>query len=284
MPDAPDWPSLVRMPADFADGPVADAWFARIADALLNRTEFRVGGQPHRLIEVEVYYFSPAHPDPFAHQDPVQLDGGRWYFHKTRGEYRGGSFKGLDLAFGDGTAFAGVLFRGLEKPDGTYVDGPSLLVDHLLSVTGCASVAELDHSIGARHAWDRSQPLQLVPAATPQDRPVLRTARVGLSWRRHRPNDPSARFLLRPYRFLTEPRRTAKGKPHMVLALHAAGTTAEEITRETGCPPATVRRYVADYEAGERETDLAPYHGREWTTADLCRLHGLLGGERPLRG
>ncbi len=275
---AVDWPALIHKPADFADGPVAEAWFARIADALLNWTDFRVNGQPHRLIEVEVYYYSLAHPDPFAHQDPVQLDGGRWYFHKTRGEYRGGSFKGLDLAFGDGTAYAGVLFRGLEKPDGTYVDGPSLLVDHLLNTTGYGTVAELDRAIGTRLAWDTTQPLQLVPAATPQDRPVLRTARVGLSWkrRRYRPNDPAAKFLLRPYRFLTEPRRTAKGKPHMVLAMLEADKAPEAITTETGCPLATVRRYAADFEAGRRETDLAPYYGREWTTADLCRLHGLL--------
>ncbi len=283
MPDPVDWPSLIRKPADFADGPAADRWFARIADALLNRTEFRVAGKPHRLIEVEVYYYySLAHPDPFAHQDPVQLDGGRWYFHKTRGEYRGGSFKGLDLAFGDGTAFAGVLFRGLEKPDGTYIDGPSLLVDHLLAATGSVTIAALDRVIGTRHAWDASQPLQLLPSATPQDRPVLRTARVGLSWRRrrYRPNDLTAKFLLRPYRFLTEPRRTAKGKPHMVLALYAAGKSPPEITAETGCPLATVRRYVADYEAGKQETNLAPYYGREWTTSDLCRLHGLLSRGR----
>src|SRR5687768_15548935 len=157
-----DWPALIRKPIDFADGPPAEAWFTTLAETRVNRTEFRAAGQLHRLLEVEVYYHSLAHPDPFAHKEPVQLEGGRWYFHRTRGEYRGGSFKGLDLAFGDGVAFGGVLFRGLETPDGSVVDGPSLLVDHLLKTTGHATVAELDKVIGTKLAWDEGQPLVLV--------------------------------------------------------------------------------------------------------------------------
>jgi len=270
-----DWPTLIRQPIDFADGPPAEAWFATLADALLNRTTFRVAGLPHRLLEVEVYYHSLAHPDPFAHKEPVQLEGGRWYFHRTRGEYRGGSFKGIDLAFGDGVAYGGILFRGLEKPDGTVVDGPSLLVDHLLKATGHATVAQLDHAIGTKVAWDAGQPLVLA-AKAPDDRPVLRSARVGLTWKRRKPDDPAAKYVLRRYRYLSEPSRTAKGKPHMVLAMLLSGETAEAVSARTGCPLKTVRRYAADLETGKLESDLAPYYGKDWSTADLCRLHGLL--------
>lgn len=272
-----DWPALIRKPIDFADGPPAEAWFATLADALLNRTEFRLAGQPHRLLEVEVYYHSLAHPDPFAHKEPVQLEGGRWYFHRTRGEYRGGSFKGLDLTFGDGVAYGGILFRGLEKPDGTVVDGPSLLVDHLLKTTSHPTVAELDRAIGTKRAWDASQPLVL--AAKPLDeRPVVRCARVGLTWKRHkpRPDDPAVNYVLRRYRYLSNPSRTAKGKPHMVLAMLLIGESVETVSAQTGCPLKTVRRYAADLETGKHETDLAPYYGKDWSTSDLCRLHGLL--------
>jgi hypothetical protein len=274
-----DWDALFALPPNFADGPPASAWFARLADALLNRIELRLAGTPHRLIEVEVYYHGPGHEDPFAHRDPVQVHTGRWYFHKTRGEYRGGSFKGLDLSFGGG-AHAGVLFRGLETPAGTVVDGPSLLVDHILKTTGFASVAELDRHIGTRLAWDATQPVTLV-AATPVDRPILRTARVGLSWRwrRPKPGDPAATFLLRPYRYLTDPRRTAKGKPHQVLALLADGESPERIRDRTGCPVSAIRRYAADYEEGRQENDLTPYYGKDWSAKDLARLHGWLLGK-----
>lgn len=85
-----------------------------------------------------MYYSGGTHPDLFAHRDPVQLEDGRWYFHRTRGECRGGSFKGLDIALGDGTAYFGILIRAVAKPDGTLLDGPCVTVDHLLARTNTA--------------------------------------------------------------------------------------------------------------------------------------------------
>jgi hypothetical protein len=48
----------------------------------------------------------------------------------------------------------------------------------------------------------------------------------------------------------------------------------DAIHRLTGCPLRSVQRYLADYEAGRREVDLAPYVGIDLTPRDLCRLHG----------
>ena len=53
------------------------------------------------LQEVEVYLHAPPlHGDVFCHCNEVQLDSGVWYFHRTGASYRGGNYKGLDLAFG----------------------------------------------------------------------------------------------------------------------------------------------------------------------------------------
>src|SRR5436190_13886567 len=150
------WRDLLQRP-----GGGVEKWLAAIADRLLNATRLVVAGEPHRLIEVEAYYHSEDHADPFAHRDPVQLESGRWYFHKTRGVYRSGSFKGLDLSFGDGKAFGGFLFRGLETADGTLIDGPSLLVDHLLEKSGKRDVASLDLAVGGRKTWDPECPVRL---------------------------------------------------------------------------------------------------------------------------
>jgi hypothetical protein len=87
--------------------------------------------------------------------------------------------------------------------------------------------------------------------------------------------------VLRPYRFLTEPARTAKGKALLVLALHAGGMGAGDIRRITGCPAASIRRYVADFEAGRAQTSFEPYRGRDLTPSDLCRLHGTWHTVRP---
>jgi hypothetical protein len=251
-----------------------DSWFVRIASTLLGSARLVVAGESHRLTEIEFYYHHPEHPDLFAHRDPIQLELGRWYFHRTGGTYRGGSFKGLDISFGDGTHHGGVLLRGLEQPDGSLVDGPSLLVDHLLKKSGYRDVSAFDKDIAERPIWDDSSPLILrhVPA---ENRCWLRCARVGLTLRRHRPNTQAERFVLKPYRFLTEPKRIAKGKIHMVLALHAQGQSAGEIQQMTGCPAKTLQRYIDDFERGRQTADFAPFYGIDLGPRDLCQLHGV---------
>lgn len=273
MPTA--WPAQLARPADGA----LQRWFERIARRLLFGCRLVASGVPLRIIETEAYYHGPGHEDPFAHRDPVQLTPGRWYFHRTGGQYRGGSFKGLDLSFGDraSNAYGGMLIRGVEGPDRTVVDGPSLTVDRLLELTGHASVKALDGAMGEQTAWQFGLPLKLVDEPTTGPATWVTGPRVGLSLRKRRytPNDPAFPFLFRPYRFLSEPRRTAKGKPHLVLPQIAAGVRAEEVTALTGCPTATVERYAAAFAAGRLLTDPSTFYGRELTTSDLCRLYGL---------
>src|ERR1700730_3426370 len=95
------WPSLFQRPEPFLGEETAAAWFPRLADCLLNGSLLVIGNKTPRFTEVEVYYHSPGHADPFSHRDPVTQQCGRWYFHRSSGTYRSGSFKGLDLAFGD---------------------------------------------------------------------------------------------------------------------------------------------------------------------------------------
>lgn len=269
------WPDQVRRPADF------DGWLASVAGRLLLASRLVVGGRRFRLIETELYYHGPGHPDPFAHRDPVQQTPGRWYFHRSRGAYRGGSFKGVDLSFGDTDSFAGALLRGMIDEDtGEVTDGPSLLVDRLLSATGCRTVAELDAKTDGRPGWDERNPVRLIDVPT-ENRPLLRTPRVGLSLRTARPDGEHLRYLLRPYRFLTEPRGTKKGKLQMVLPLLKSGEPIERIRDVTGVPLTAVRRYAT---ALAEPIDPVGCLGRELTPADVCRLYGMLEGGKTERG
>ncbi len=111
-----DWLRLFRKPTHWSAPDALDDWFTRIAERLLNGSRLTVGKQAYRLVEIEFYYWSDAHPDPFAHRDPIQFSIGHWYFHRTRGTLRSGSFKGLDLTFGDGPTSGGILIRGMETP------------------------------------------------------------------------------------------------------------------------------------------------------------------------
>jgi hypothetical protein len=272
-----DWRELLRKPAGLDAHGRAGKWFDAVAAVLLGRARLVAGGTAFRIVEAEFYLFSDDHPDPSTHRDPLQKTLGRWYFHRSGGAYRSGSFKGLDLTFGDGSAFGGILLRGLEAGGGGLVDGPSLLVDRLLSATGRATVAELDAALGTREAWDPASPLRLEhgpadkadPAGPP---PLYRTARVGLTLKRSAGR--MAEFLMRPYRFLSEPRRTAKGKPYLVLSLHARGLPPDEIAALTGCPRKTVDRYAAWFEAGRAEGNPSRFAGSDLNPEALCRLHG----------
>lgn len=250
-------------------------WFNRIAELLLNRTRLVVKNREHRLVEIEFYYWSPAHPDPFAHRDPIQFDIGHWYFHRTHGVHRGGSFKGFDLTFGNDEASGGVLIRGLEMPDGTLIDGPSLCVDYLLQATGNATVAELDRASNQCLAWEYGNPLFLRQYESKDSQPWIRSPRVGLSLKRVTSHHDCTRFLMLPYRYVTEPRRTKKGKMHMVLALYAQGVGVEDIQRRTNCPRRVIERYVADFERGRNEADFSPYFGSDLGPSKLCKLYGV---------
>lgn len=267
------WEAALRRPADLSDRAAVD-WFAAIADLLLNRTAWVIAGRPHRITECEFYYRGPAHADPFTHGDPVQVHNGRWYFHRTGGIYRGGTFKGLDMTFGDPTARGGILFRGIESDDGGLLDGPSLLVDRILHLCGAASVGEMDRRIGARLAWDRSSPISFEVVGD-RGLEILPCARVGLSLRRATPGTRMPAYLTRPYRFLTEPRRIAKGKPQMVLGLHRLGRRPEEIREVTRSPTRSVAAYLEEYAAGLREGQFEDYFGAEIGPRQLARLHGI---------
>lgn len=270
----PTLAELSRRPADVAADADFRLWFAEIASRLLNGCDFLAAGRRYRFAEVEMYYSGPGHHDPFAHRDPVQLEDGRWYFHKTRGEYRGGSFKGLDLTLGDGRAHFGVLIRTVVMPDGTVLAGPSLTVDHLLAQTKAAGVAALDALINARPIWDASSPLAIVEAERPRAAAVYATSRVGLSLKKARGRPEMPRLLGRPYRFLTEPAAISKGKVHLVVALHRAGRSPEAIRETIGMPRKTIDRYLADFEAGTKADGFDRYVGKDLSTAELCQLFG----------
>jgi hypothetical protein len=267
-----EWSTLLRRPEGHNPW---DAWFDRLAHYLLNGCRLVANGQPYRLIEVEVYYHGTGHEDPFVHCDPLQLENGLWYFHRTRGTYREGSFKGLDLTFGDGEAFGGVLFRGLQTPCGSVVDGPSLLVDTLLQATNSPRIADLDNAIAGQSAWDVHNVLRLQSLPGSQSFRIFRTARVGLTLKRATPGDGRESYLLRRYRYLSEPRQTAKGKVLLTLALLQEGHDLDSIAELTGCPLAVLRRYQAEFTIGQAERDYTPYYGRDLTAAEWCRLHGL---------
>src|SRR5207249_3108616 len=105
--------------------------------------------------------------------------------------------------------------RSIQSTEGVLIDGPSLSVDHLLARSAAADVATLDARIGGQVAWDPANPLVLSVTAVNDQHPLYRSARVGLSLKRLKASPEPPRFIMRPYRYLTEPRRVSKGKIYL---------------------------------------------------------------------
>ncbi len=239
---------------------------AALARALIREVELVVRGHALRIEEVETYYSGPGRRDPFAHRHPAQAVAGRWYFHRVGASYRGGSYKGLDLTFGPAGAFGGVLIRSVR--DGALTCGPCCCVETLLDLAGLDSVAELDEG---RPAFDPRATLHLRASVRPAE--ILRTARVGLTLKRHVRGDERPRYLLRRDRFLTDPRHIDKGRVHTVIRLHEDGRSPVQIARATG--GRAVARYVERYERGRREPSFERFVGRGLGAGDYAELHGV---------
>jgi hypothetical protein len=246
--------------------------FRRLAALILGGATWHIGGQPHRFTEIELYWNGPGHPDTFTHGDPMQQEFGRWYFHRSGATYRGGSYKGLDIAVGDEQTFAGILIRGAERlADAALVDGPSMCVDHVLAATGCATIVALVDGFDRGVDEAPGSPLYVTLTDPPRPLEIVESPRFGLTLKRGELRERAA-FLARPYRFLSEPARIKKGRAHTVIGMFRQGVAAEEIALRTGSSRAQVLKILGEYEAG---AGLDPRSFvRDLSSDETCRLFG----------
>lgn len=209
---------------------------AAVAD-LLNGWDLLAFGRRLRLIEVETYLHRPDDADPFVHCDPRQTAFATWYLHRKGGTLKNGTFKGLDLTYGDPDAriFGGLLIRSLEAADGSIVCGPCNVVDHLIAIAGVDHVARL-----AELLQPGTPAMTLEPAPTRRTAKAYATRRIGLG------GDPrDAAWKAVPERYLTEPRRVKKGRRELIDALLAEGRPIDDIRALTGSPRKTITARAA---------------------------------------
>ena len=256
----------------------------KVAGALMNHWDLLVAGRRHRILELEAYVHGPAHADPYTHRDEGQEHCAAWYFHRKGGNYKGGSFKGLDLACGGGRGSgvcAGLLLRSVaEDATGELAEGPCLVVDRILRLSGRPSVAALT---GGRPAEELSaasfQDLRLAPAAAPRGAAVWAAPRVGLVLRAegagatHSEGSP-ADFCTRAYRFSTQPERLGKWRSGFAAVAHLDQDPARR-PETLRLPPRKLEEYLAAVEAGRAHSDPASFVNRPLRTQpELCELVG----------
>jgi len=245
---------------------------ANVASYFLNEVSLSAFGVHCQLAEIEVYAYSPKHPDPFVHRHEIQAEFGRWYFHRVGSGYKNGSFKGLDLTFGHKDMFGGVLIRSLATAD-RFICGPSKCVDFLLEASRIESVKTLDSEVYQRHIWDAESPLHFMATENPP-KTVYHSSRVGLSLKPPASMLPE-RFILRRYRFLTSPRQVKKGRVNLILSMHSDGSSVAEIAKTTGSPAKTIEKYlglIANYQ----NQNIDSLRTQAIGTTELCYLEGIM--------
>ena len=193
-----------------------------------SHTNSAVTVKSYRIVELEYYYSSPEHPDPYVHLDSHQSHWMCWYFHRQNGKsYKGGTYKGLDITIGDigspiestksshsrskdvGGGAGGLLIRSIVNIEtGEVIQGPCKVVNELLTSHNSTSLS-VHELVGELQNAALSDSLP-VPIAS-QDRltfqriksngeKILCSPRVGLTFRRVTPL-VGKEYLMAPYRY-----------------------------------------------------------------------------------
>eukprot|EP01114_Cavostelium_apophysatum_P001546 TRINITY_DN11340_c0_g1_i1.p1 TRINITY_DN11340_c0_g1~~TRINITY_DN11340_c0_g1_i1.p1 ORF type:complete len:304 (+),score=26.36 TRINITY_DN11340_c0_g1_i1:118-1029(+) len=259
--------------------------FQQVSDFLLNRCIFYIKGKPHRILEVEVYFYSEAHPDPYPHNYELytQYTGGHWYFHRVGNSYKGGNYKGLDISIGRGAEeYGGILIRtvqSLEPEEEVVISGPCRTVDYILRLCGASSIQDLvDNKMdGNTNALSPnaspSKPLHLAYHEHSERREIFRSPRIGLNLnKKGETAESQIKYNAKFYRYFTLPTKVHKKNP-MIAALYFAGRTPVEISQITGAKLSTVMKYCECFEKG-RKMKPSKFVGTKLNDELFCQFLG----------
>jgi 3-methyladenine DNA glycosylase Mpg len=189
--------------------------FDTIANDLLNHTYLIVNEKQFRICEIEFYHYSESHKDCYVHRNPDQSKYGKYYFHKYgTGTYKSGTYKGLDLTFGNDDVFCGILIRSIyDVENDEMIEGPCRSVNRILEEYGLEKV--MDFTSGKllditnnEHDFiiktDLEDPIE--------KEKVYKGMRVGLS-------DKYPEYKIKKYRYLIMKNKIKKQKKDLELLI-----------------------------------------------------------------
>jgi hypothetical protein len=251
------------------------AVFHRMAERVLHGVTVLVAGAPHRFTELEFYCNSPAHPDTFTHGDVMQEELARWYFHRSGGEYKGGTYKGLDIAVrpprrarGDPDPRRPSRWRTALHRRPVHVRRSPARPHRPPSIA--ALVAGFDRSADAAPG----SPLHITVDDVRRTADIHESPRIGLTLKRGGLAE-RARFLARPYRLPQRAREHQEGSRHTSSSASIARVAtprrspASPARRSRRCPARSPRTSPASPAPPptSRATCRSPRPARCWAPA-----------------
>jgi hypothetical protein len=200
--------------------------FDRVADQLLRKCLMTFDDRIYLLSEIEFYYHSDIHPDPYVHRHPNQLKTGLWYFHNV----------GQDLTFGSHGSYGGILIRGITSTESShFADGPVKTFDELFN-------REL--AIEDRHAFQVR--LSEEPIIR-EEQKIYSLPRVGL-YPQGREHDEE--YFFKRYRYLSRPWLT-RAERHVIWLYQKYIDRKEEWTEKLQVDQSMIRDYERAFMEGQ---------------------------------
>lgn len=129
---------MVKVTSDLCNA----AHFTTISNILLNKSSLVVKNERFRLCEIEFYLKNDDHNDLYVHSIPDQKTFEGFYFHQFKnGSYKSGTYKGLDMTFGNVNSYFGILIRSMMNVNtGEFIEGPCRCVNKILELFGVDDV------------------------------------------------------------------------------------------------------------------------------------------------
>ena len=199
---------------------LSDKDFISIAKKLMFESKLKVNDKYYQLIEIEFYLHNKNHKDTYTHCNQDQLNHCSFYFHKFRnGSYKGGTFKGMDMCFGDkdSNTYFGVLIRSIreittqpEISDKCKVSsGPCLVVNKILENYDCENVETFTNN-EIINMYDNDKDFILEDCDTIEKEDLYCGPRIGLS-------DKYPEYRDKHYRFVVGKKNVKKQVTSLIL-------------------------------------------------------------------
>lgn len=193
--------------------------FLSKAQIYMGKKVLCAGDKTYRIVEIEFYEYSDGHPDIFTHCHPQQLTHDEWYFHrgskKPDSKYRGGTFKGVDITFGNKNTnkFGGMIIRSIHNIEtGETIEGPCRCVNQILSDCKVDNINDLVSSIDLNVEKQDLLYVKKVPKMLGE---ILCGPRIGLKKGKSEEHD---KYVDKHYRFVVKDMNVKKQKKSLVPA------------------------------------------------------------------
>jgi hypothetical protein len=276
--------------------------FNDIAKRILNESILLINNIPHYICEVEFYLYSVNHPDPFTHKDKEQSIPNNWYFHKKGGNYKSGTFKGLDMTFRPNVItynkkygmYGGMLIRSISKltseeddngngdnSKDDFIEGPCRVVDYILKLCNESSVKDFVNKYGVEIKDNES--LRIAPRIDLNSEDycahnIYNSPRVGLTLKDPKEFALRKEYIMQNYRYLVYPHKYKRNRKLIACQLLESGNNSNNICQDMRMSTKQVDTLVEEYK-NAKNIDIDNYKFKTLKVDDTVNLMSACNGK-----